>query len=107
MNIPSYSKLMWPLMTLLYRHKESLHVSEVCKLLADDLKLSEEDRAKMLPSGRQPLLKNRIGWAQDATFGKIVGMDGERLTELMMDYDVGVSNTLLKVPKIDKDYFEE
>jgi len=25
----------------------------------------------------------------------------------MMDYDVGVSNTLLKVPKIDKDYFEE
>ncbi len=66
MDIPSYSKLMWPLMKLLFSQKEALHVSEVCKLLADELKLSEEDRAKMLPSGRQPLLRNRVGWAQDA-----------------------------------------
>lgn len=38
---------------------------------------------------------------------RIVLVDGPRLAELMIDYEVGVSARTVKVPKIDSDYFEE
>lgn len=38
---------------------------------------------------------------------KIVLVDGERLAELMMEYGVAVSHRLVKIPKLDLDYFEE
>ena len=38
---------------------------------------------------------------------RIVLIDGTRLTELMMEYAVGVSHRTVKIPKIDSDYFEE
>jgi restriction system protein len=38
---------------------------------------------------------------------KIVLIDGARLAELMIEYGVGVSHRLVKVPRIDSDYFEE
>lgn len=38
---------------------------------------------------------------------KIVLIDGVRLADLMMEYGVGVSHRLVKIPKIDTDYFEE
>lgn len=37
----------------------------------------------------------------------IVLVDGARLVYLMMDHEVGVSSRVLKVPKIDSDYFDE
>jgi restriction system protein len=49
--------------------------------------------------------------AQAAEFARsverIVLVDGPRLSELMMDYEVGVSARTVKVPKIDSDYFDE
>nr|VFK39339.1 MAG: Restriction endonuclease [Candidatus Kentron sp. SD]VFK44058.1 MAG: Restriction endonuclease [Candidatus Kentron sp. SD] len=39
---------------------------------------------------------------------KIVLIDGDQLTSLMMDHDVGVSTvSLYPVKKIDSDYFDE
>ena len=38
---------------------------------------------------------------------KIVLVDGIRLAELMIDFEVGVSSRLVKIPKLDSDYFEE
>lgn len=38
---------------------------------------------------------------------RIVLIDGDRLTDLMMEYAIGVSHRILKIPKIDSDYFEE
>jgi len=37
----------------------------------------------------------------------IVLVDGARLAELMIDYEVGVSARTVKVPKLDSDYFDE
>ncbi len=37
----------------------------------------------------------------------IVLVDGAHLVELMMDHEVGVSSRLLKLPKLDSDYFDE
>lgn len=38
---------------------------------------------------------------------RIVLVDGTRLADLMMDYEVGVSARTIKVPKVDSDYFDE
>lgn len=37
----------------------------------------------------------------------IVLIDGSRLVNLMMDYEVGVSSKAVRIPKIDSDYFDE
>jgi restriction system protein len=38
---------------------------------------------------------------------RIVLVDGNRLAELMIDHEVGVSARAVKIPKIDSDYFDE
>jgi restriction system protein len=38
---------------------------------------------------------------------KIVLIDGERLATLLMEYGVAVTHRVVKVPKLDLDYFEE
>ena len=38
---------------------------------------------------------------------KIVLVDGHRLADLMIEHEVGVTSRLIKVPKIDGDYFDE
>ncbi len=38
---------------------------------------------------------------------KIVLVDGARLTELMMDFGVGVQHKAIRVPRVDSDYFED
>ncbi|MFO1352415.1 MAG: restriction endonuclease, partial [Gammaproteobacteria bacterium] len=38
---------------------------------------------------------------------RIVLIDGPRLAELMIDYEVGVSARTVKIPRLDTDYFDE
>ena len=38
---------------------------------------------------------------------RVVLVDGQRLVELMMDHEVGVSARTIRIPKIDADYFDE
>lgn len=38
---------------------------------------------------------------------RLVLVDGNRLAELMIDYEVGVTMRPIRVPKLDTDYFEE
>jgi len=38
---------------------------------------------------------------------KIVLVDGPRLAEFMIDHEVGISARTIKIPKIDRDYFDE
>jgi restriction system protein len=37
----------------------------------------------------------------------MVLIDGQRLASLMIDHEVGVNARVLKIPKIDSDYFDE
>ncbi|MBQ3404881.1 MAG: winged helix-turn-helix domain-containing protein, partial [Oscillospiraceae bacterium] len=36
---------------------------EVRKFIADDMNLTDEDKAEMLPSGKQTSFSNRVNWA--------------------------------------------
>lgn len=63
MNIPDYQTLMLPLLRLVSDGKD-YHFREVVKSISDEFDLSEEQRAKMLPSGQKPVINNRVGWAK-------------------------------------------
>lgn len=62
MPIPSYQEFMLPLLRL--ASDGSPHRSrEAYEAMAEHFALSDADRAELLPSGKQPLLHNRVGWA--------------------------------------------
>jgi restriction system protein len=62
MSIPDYQTLMLPVLRLAAKGEQRVGVAAEC--IADELGLSDEERATMLPSGRQRLLNNRIHWAK-------------------------------------------
>jgi restriction system protein len=38
---------------------------------------------------------------------RIVLVDGRRLADLMIEYEVGVTARTVKIPKLERDYFDE
>ncbi len=62
MPIPDFQTLMLPLLRLA-ADKESC-VSDAVERLANDYNLSPEERATLLPSGRQTTFSNRVAWAK-------------------------------------------
>ena len=62
MPIPDYQSLMLPL--LVAAAEGEIRSPVAVNRIADQLGLTEDERSEMLPSGRQPLLYNRIHWAK-------------------------------------------
>ena len=60
--IPSYQELMKPVLDA--TKNQEVKLSYVIDLLAEQFNLSEEERAELLPSGRQAAFTNRVGWAK-------------------------------------------
>lgn len=63
MAIPDFQTIMLPLL----RHTEDKQPHshrETVEHLAKHFKLSEEELGALLPSGREPIFENRIGWAR-------------------------------------------
>lgn len=65
MPVPTYDEFIEPLLRYLAGHSDGAAIADAYEALADALRLSAEDRAELLPSGAQPVYKNRIGWAHD------------------------------------------
>jgi len=62
MAIPSFQDLMLPVLTL--ASEGEMRVPVAADIIADRLKLTQEEREAMLRSGKQPLLHNRIHWSK-------------------------------------------
>lgn len=62
MTIPDYQTLMLPLLRTLGDGAEH-SIVEIKERLADEFKLTEEEKETLLRSG-QPIFKNRVGWAR-------------------------------------------
>ena len=62
MTIPGYQSLMLPLLQMAADGNEQ-GVREVIQKLADQWRLTPEDKRGLLPSGRQAIFDNRVGWA--------------------------------------------
>lgn len=63
MAVPDFQSLMLPLLQMAADKKErALH--EAREHLAEKLGVSEQERALLLPSGRQAVFNNRVAWAK-------------------------------------------
>jgi len=63
MTIPDYEAIMLPLLQLLGDQQERSK-PEAVKRLSETFSLTEAEREQLLPSGRQRLFDNRVGWAR-------------------------------------------
>lgn len=71
MAIPDYQTLLLPVLKLAADEKEH-KFSQAVEELADQFKLSMEERNQLLPSGSQTVFNNRVGWAR--TYLKQAGL---------------------------------
>jgi len=71
MTNPKYNELMLPMLKKLSDNKEHL-VAELADQLAKDFNLSDSDLRELLPSGKQNVFPNRVGWAR--TYLKKAGL---------------------------------
>ena len=62
MSVPDYQSLMLPVLKV--ASAGEVKVSDVVTKIADQLGLSDEERNELLPSGRQPVIYNRVQWAK-------------------------------------------
>ena len=69
--IPTYEEIMLPFLKYLADGKEH-GVSETHNALSEHFKLTDEELRKLLPSGLQPIFRNRVGWAR--TYMKKAGL---------------------------------
>jgi len=65
MPIPTFDQFIHPLLKLLAAHPDGIRSQDAYQALAAQLHLSDEDQRELLPSGRQAVYQNRIGWAHD------------------------------------------
>jgi restriction system protein len=65
MAIPTYDRFIEPLLRYLVHRPEGVPAKQEHEDLAGLLALTDEDREQLLPSGAQPIYKNRAGWAHD------------------------------------------
>jgi restriction system protein len=61
--IPDYESCMMPLLKLL-ADGGTHTMKELTLLIADGFSLTDEERMRMLPSGQQAYINNRVGWAK-------------------------------------------
>lgn len=62
MSVPDYQTLMLPVLTI--SAGGEVRIGDAVDRLAEQLHLSADDRARLLPSGKQTLFGNRVHWAK-------------------------------------------
>lgn len=65
MPVPTYDRFIEPLLRFLATRPSGVSTREAHEAVARTLGLSSQDMQELLPSGAQPIFKNRAGWAHD------------------------------------------
>jgi restriction system protein len=63
MAIPDYQTLMLPVLKIASDGQEH-RIGDIISQLADEFRLTEEEKQQLLPSGKQASFANRVGWAK-------------------------------------------
>src|SRR5688572_21233492 len=63
MSIPDYQTLILPLLKAV-NHSGRLSMRDVTQLLSREFNLTDADCRELLPSGKQTIIQNRVGWAR-------------------------------------------
>lgn len=104
MAIPDYQTVMLPLLRFLGDEKEH-NIGEVVGSLADEFKLSTEERQQLLGSGQQTVIRNRAGWAR--TYLKKAGLITSTRRGFFRITERGQSVLASKPNRIDVKYLEQ
>lgn len=65
MPVPTYDKFIEPILRYLVDHPNGVDAKMAHEAAASALGLTSEDCEQLIPSGSQPMYKNRAGWAHD------------------------------------------
>lgn len=98
MAIPDYQTLMLPLLRLAADGQEH-RFRDAVEQLVSEARLTDEERAQLLPSGAQPLFDNRVGWAR--TYLKHAGLLHSPKRGLLQITDTGRALLAENPPRID------
>jgi restriction system protein len=101
MNIPDYQSLMLPLLEAIADGREHL-VGDVRESIATKLGLGVAEREALLPSGKQPIFDNRLGWAK--TYLAKAGLVSSVRRGVYQISDRGRSVVASKPARIDASY---
>jgi restriction system protein len=63
MSIPDYQTIMYPLLELL-KSQEEKSIRQLYDEISNKFSLSDIEKTQLLPSGRQPIIENRVGWSK-------------------------------------------
>jgi restriction system protein len=104
MAVPKYDELMKPLLEAV-KDGEIYKIKDVYAILARQLKLGPDDLFEMLPSGRQTVFRNRIGWAK--TYLKKAGLIDSPVRASIKITETGKKVLQENPEKIDSKYLEK
>ncbi|HUT96718.1 MAG TPA: restriction endonuclease [Dehalococcoidales bacterium] len=98
MAIPDYQTLMLPLLRLAGDNREH-SIREAIDRLSNEFKLTDDEKKELLPSGKQEIFDNRVGWAR--TYLKKAGLIEITRWGYFRITERGIELLKKNVPKID------
>lgn len=104
MAVPKYDELMKPLLETV-KDGQLYKIKDIYVILAQLLKLDSSDLSEMLPSGRQTVFRNRVGWAK--TYLKKAGLIDSPARASIVITDAGRTVLQENLDKIDSKYLEK
>jgi restriction system protein len=100
MAIPDYQTLMLPV--LLLAANGEVKIGDIVERLADEFGLSENERTKLLPSGKQTVIANKAHWAK--TYLKQAGLVTSTRRGFFEISEIGKSVLAERPSRVDVDY---
>lgn len=104
MGIPSYQEIMLPLLKLVGDRQEH-YMRDVIEILAKQFDLTPEERQTLLPSGKQLVFDNRVGWAR--TYMKKAGLLESTRRGYIRITDRGIEVLKQKPTRIDVQFLSQ
>ena len=99
MAIPTYDELMYPVLKVLSDNIERSG-DEISNIIADELKLSEEERNRIYPNNPKKIFKDRVAWAR--TYLKKAGLifSPQRATSKITEEGLKENNEFMSWMKV-------
>ncbi len=104
MSIPDYQSIMLPLLKFSKDQKEH-SLRESIEALANEFKLTDQERKELLPSGQQAIFDNRVAWAR--TYMKKAGLLNSTRRGYFMITDQGLDVLRQKPKEIDAHFLKQ
>ena len=95
MAIPTFQMVMLPLMKYCAENPQEHRMDDLIEIMIKYFNLTEEERSQLLPSGKQEIIYNRVGWARSHL--KIAGLLDDPKRGYVKITQLGI-NTMKKNP---------